>query len=215
MTAREDRRAHQDEAVSRQYDGWARVYDWVWHRYMNRTLPMLEQAANVAGDEHVLDVACGTGVLLQRILETEPTAQVAGIDISPQMVDKARTKLPPYARTSVQTADAHNIPFPADTFDVVVSASTFHYFTAPQGVLKEMARVLSPEGRLVLLDWCRDYWACRLMNTWLRWTDPAHHQCYTLGELAGMVERSPLEFRIGGRYRFDLVWGMMIVEAAL
>jgi ubiquinone/menaquinone biosynthesis C-methylase UbiE len=61
-------------------------------------------------------------------------------------------------------ADAHRLPLADATFDWVVCASSFHYFRQPQVALREMRRVLRPEGRLVLVDWCDDYLTCKLCS---------------------------------------------------
>jgi ubiquinone/menaquinone biosynthesis C-methylase UbiE len=202
----------QDWAVASQYDAWARVYDRVWHRYMSQTLPVAQRIAAAAPGEQVLDLACGTGALLSRMAEETPGAELVGIDVAPGMVERARQKLG--AQAHVEQADAHDLPFEEDTCDVVVCANTFHYFTRPSVVLAEVRRVLRPDGRLVVLDWCRDYWSCRLMDWILRGIDPAHHVCYTLSALLALLRDAAFETRTTIRYRFDLVWGMMVAVAA-
>lgn len=182
---------------------------------MNQTLPVLQCAADVAPGERVLDLASGTGELERHLLASTPDVEIVGVDLAPAMVKRAREKLADVEAASFLQADAHELPFENDSFDVVVSASTFHYFTAPQRVLTEAARVLRPDGRLILLDWCRDFWTCRVMDAVLHWIDPAHHRCYTLDEVVSYIDASPLTYQSGFRYRFDLVWGMMIVEATL
>ena len=203
----------QDPSVTAQYDTWARVYDLFWRRYMNQTLPVAQDAAAVGVGEKVLDVACGTGELVRRIAEVTPGAELTGIDLAPNMVEQARHKLAGETDARIEQADAHDLPFVDDTFDVVVCANTFHYFTHPEGVLQEARRVLAPGGRLVLLDWCRDFWTCRVMDGVLQYVDPAYDTCYTLPELMTLLEGASLEVTDAFRYRFDLVWGMMVATA--
>ena len=203
----------QDTSVPSQYDAWARIYDRLWARYMNQTLPVAQQAAAVRSGEQVLDLACGTGELLSRIAKETPGAERIGVDLSPKMVERARAKLTDEPNTRVERADAHDLPFADDTFDVVVCANTFHYFTHPEQVLREVRRVLRPGGRLVLLDWCRDFWTCRLMDAVLQYVDPAYETCYTRAELMTLLERASFEGPDAFRYRFDVVWGMMVVTA--
>jgi len=200
-----------DRSVASQYDAWARVYDWFWRRYMNQTLPVAQRTADVASGERVLDLACGTGELLARIGRETPEADLTGLDVAPEMVRRAREKLG--AGAQVQQGDAHDLPFEEDAFDVVVCANTFHYFAEPTVVLSEVRRVLPPDGRLVVLDWCRDYWSCRLMDAFLQVVDPAHHTCYTLGALTTRLHDTGFRVQTAFRYRFDLVWGMMGMEA--
>jgi len=213
MSSNRDAPAQQDSTVAAQYDAWARVYDWVWARYVNQTLPVLRRAADVTAGERVLDLACGTGELERRVLEATPEAQIVGVDLAPTMIERARHKLGGTASVRFEQADVHDLPFADASFDVVTCANTFHYFSRPSVVLREAARVLRPEGRLVLLDWCRDFWTCRAMDALLRWTDPAYRTCYTLGELKTLLGAMSLRPRYGFRYRFDGIWGMMVVEA--
>lgn len=201
----------QDPIVPAQYDAWARVYDCLWARYMNQTLPVVERTADVTSGERVLDLGCGTGALLERIARHTTDAELVGVDLSRGMVEHARHKLKTVSEFRIEQVDAHDLPFDDGSFDAVVCASTFHYFTDPSAVLEEVHRVLRPEGRLVLLDWCRDYWTCRLMDAMLRYIDPAHEICYTLAEVTTLLGRASFTVRDAFRYRFDLVWGMMVV----
>lgn len=208
--------SRQDASVPDQYDAWARVYDWFWRRYMNQTLPVAQRAAAMADGERVLDLACGTGELLARIGRETPGAKLLGVDLSSEMVARAQRKLadtPAASDAQVQQADAHDLPLEDETVDVVVCANTFHYFTHPDTVLAEARRVLRPDGRLVILDWCRDYWTCRLMDAVLRRLDPAYETCYTLAALTDLLDEADFETSDAFRYRFDLVWGMMGVTA--
>lgn len=209
----QDGAPRQDPTVSQQYDAWAKVYDLFWARYVNRTLPVLRRAAEVQPGERVVDLACGTGELERRVLDAEPRAQLVGVDLAPSMVERARAKLDAQPRVRFEEADVHALPFEAGTFDVAVCANTFHYFTHPVQVLREARRVLRPDGRLVILDWCRDFWTCRVMDAVLQVLDPAYQHCYTLEELGGLFEAADFVIRDSFRYRFDWVWGMMVVQA--
>lgn len=205
----------QDPAVARQYDGWARVYDRFWDRYVDKTLSVVLDRAVVDPGERVLDLACGTGELERRLVDSVPEVEGVGVDVAPSMIEQARTKLRDAPAVSFVWGDAHTLPFDDASFDVVVCANSFHYFTRPMAVLEEAARVVRPGGRLFLLDWCRDFWTCRAMDTFLQWVDPAHHRCYSLAELSTFTGAAGFHVRSTFRYRFDVVWGMMGVEAVL
>ena len=203
----------QDATVASQYDLWAQVYDVLWRRYTEKTLPVLQRAAAVQSGERVLDLACGTGTLAARLDGSVPDLRLVGVDLSAAMIERARRRLGDRPGLRVERADAHDLPFDDASFDAVLCANTFHYFSDPATVLSEVRRVLRPGGRGVLLDWCRDFWTCRVMDAVLRRVDPAHHDCYTLDELRGLLQTAGFDVRWAFRYRFDLVWGMMVVEA--
>lgn len=213
MVASPSSSSRQNSAVPDQYDTWARGYDLFWRRYMNKTLPVAQRAAAVEPGDRVLDLACGTGELLARIARTGAGADLAGVDLSTGMVEQARRKLVDISDVQIEQADAHDLPFGDDAFDVVVCANTFHYFTHPETVLAEARRVLRPDGRVILLDWCRDYWTCRLMDAVLSRVDPAYETCYTLPALTDLLGKADFETTEAFRYRFDLVWGMMVGTA--
>jgi len=205
--------SHQDRTVIDQYEGWARIYDVLWRRYMEKTLPVVQEAADVGAGERVLDLACGTGELERRVARDHPDAEIVGVDLAGSMIDRARRKVGDRPNVRFEAADVHDLPFPSDSFDALVCANTFHYFTRPDIVLREAARVLRPGGRIVVLDWCRDFWTCRVMDTILHRIDPAYPGCYTEEEMIDLHRAAGLEPRRSCTYRFDLVWGMMVVEA--
>ncbi len=213
MSIRTSTQKQQDDTVARQYDGWARVYDLFWRRYVNQTIPVLQRAARVQPGERVLDLASGTGAFERRVAAEIPDVELVGIDLAPSMVERARAKLDGAANVRFEQADAHDLPFEESSFDAVVCANTFHYFSHPQQVLAEARRVLRSDGRLVLLDWCRDYWTCKVMDAVLQRVDPAYDTCYTLDELTILLRRAGLRTQYTFRYRFDLVWGMMVATA--
>lgn len=203
-----------DHPVARQYDRWAAVYDRLWRRYVEQTIPVLWDAAGLQPDERVLDVGCGTGAFEERIVATGAGNDVVGVDLSTNMLNQARAKFATTPQIRFQQADVHALPFDADRFDVVVSGNTFHYFDEPGRALAEMARVLRPGGRIVILDWCQDFWTCRVMDRVLGVVDPAYQRCYSLGEMQAFVRRAPLTWQKGTRLRVGWIWGMMVVEAA-
>jgi SAM-dependent methyltransferase len=111
----------------------------------------LVDRAGVRPDEHVLDVACGTGVVARLALErTGPGGTVAGLDASPQMIEVARSMS---ADVEWSCGDAHELPFPDRRFDVVLCQFGLMFFTDPQAGLAEMARVLRPGGRVAVAVW--------------------------------------------------------------
>jgi ubiquinone/menaquinone biosynthesis C-methylase UbiE len=98
----------------------------------------------------VLDVGCGTGTNLQLYRQAE--CAVCGIDLSPAMIEVAREKLG--LEADIRMGDACEMPYPDDYFDLVTAMLTLHEMDNQirPGVIKEIARVLKPRGRILLVD---------------------------------------------------------------
>jgi ubiquinone/menaquinone biosynthesis C-methylase UbiE len=100
----------------------------------------------------ILDVGCGTGYLLRQLADRVPAAaELAGIDAAAAMIETARAAARD-DRLRFSEAVAERIPFPAETFDLVVSTTSFDHWADQQAGLTECARVLAPGGHLVLVD---------------------------------------------------------------
>jgi len=105
---------------------------------MNRLA--LERLDLRAGDS-VLEVGFGGGALLRTM--RDKGARVSGVDVSDQMVGRARG-------LDVHLAPAERLPFDARRFDKAVSVASLYFWPDPSAVLEDLARVLRPGGRLVL-----------------------------------------------------------------
>lgn len=145
--------------VNRMFDRIAGVYD-----AMNRTMTAgldrgwRERAADRAeldpGDR-ALDVCCGTGDLtLELARRVGPTGSVVGCDFSEPMLDIARRKAVGAAATHarLEWADALNLPYEDGTFDAVTVGFGVRNLADLGRGLGELARVLRPGGRLVILE---------------------------------------------------------------
>jgi SAM-dependent methyltransferase len=89
----------------------------------------------------ILDLGCGDGRLTAELAATG--AEVVACDLSAEQAAAARTRI-----SRVQVADATALPYPADSFDGVLSNAALHWMPAQEPVLAELARVLKPGGRL-------------------------------------------------------------------
>jgi ubiquinone/menaquinone biosynthesis C-methylase UbiE len=202
-------------SVKNQYDRLATVYDRWWHGYVRRSLAVLLDRLDRPPEGRLLDVGCGTGALEKRLAHERPGWRLTGVDLSGEMLSRARRKLRDHPNARFRQASAEALPFPDDHFDRVVSASALHYFEDPATALREMHRVVRPGGRVLVLDWCRDFAAMKLLDAVLRWIDPAHRRCYTLGEARRMFERAGLSVRRATTHRLPWWWHLMLVEAKL
>ena len=101
-------------------------------------------------DWAVLDVGCGTGTGLTPYLAAGCT--VAGVDVSPAMLDRARARVGD--RAELHLTDGGALPFDDDRFDLVTTLMVLHEIPAVtrEPFLAEMARVAKPDGALLLVD---------------------------------------------------------------
>ena len=175
------------DSVRRQYDRAAGAYDRRWAGYVRETLGLLADHAAIGPGERVLDVGCGTGAFARRLVDANPAQSVTGADVSAGMLAEARRKLGDAPNVRFVEARAEALPFPDGAFEVVVSASALHYARRPGAALAEIARVLRPGGRAVVLDWDRSRWTMAAMDAALRLFDPAHGRTLSGAELGEQI----------------------------
>jgi len=113
-------------------------------------------AAQVRSGMRVLDIACGTGepaISLAAVLVGD--GDVVGVDISPAPLKIAEERAIQRGLSNVtfRQADAHELPFPDNSFDCITSRLGIMFFSDLPRALSEMHRVLKPLGRAILLVW--------------------------------------------------------------
>jgi ubiquinone/menaquinone biosynthesis C-methylase UbiE len=196
-----------------EYSAHSAEYDRKWAFYNDAVLTAALKRMRLTGDERVLDVACGTGLLAGLLREQWPDLRITGVDICESMLDVARKRLPENERVQWLHGKAEELPVEAERYDVLVCTNSFHYFRRPESAIREFHRVLKPGGTLLIVDWSRDYLACRLCELWLRFTDPAHHTMYGVENCTDLVRAGPFDVRRRGRFKINWLWGMMHIEA--
>jgi arsenite methyltransferase len=105
--------------------------------------------------EAVLDIGCGAGVdTILSAMMTGPSGKVAGVDIVPEMLQRAEEnlKMTDLKNVNFQKASGEKLPFEDDSFDVVISNSVINLIPNKAGTLKEAIRVLKTGGRLMIAD---------------------------------------------------------------
>jgi demethylmenaquinone methyltransferase/2-methoxy-6-polyprenyl-1,4-benzoquinol methylase len=138
------------DAVRTMFDRIAPVYD-AMNRVMTAGLDgrwrRLTAEAVVDADDSVLDACCGTGDLA--LAAERAGGRVTGVDFSEPMLDRARRKS---AAVAWVRGDLLDLPFPAESFDVVTIGFGLRNIPDMEAGLREVARVLRPGGRLGCLE---------------------------------------------------------------
>ena len=99
--------------------------------------------------ESILDIGCGTGRLLRKAAKRWPSARLIGVDPAEGMVKEAR-RLTHGALFYISPAES--LPLPNESVDLVLSTTSFHHWQDQTQAVKQVARVLRPEGSFVLVD---------------------------------------------------------------
>jgi SAM-dependent methyltransferase len=134
---------------------------WEKHRLIMRTMfapvtAALIEEAEITSGQTVLDVATGQGepaLSISGVVGGE--GRVFGVDLVSNMVTAAQREADQrqLGNTRFQVATAENLPFPAGTFDAVVSRFGVMFFPSPLNAIREMLRVLKPGQKIVMAAW--------------------------------------------------------------
>jgi ubiquinone/menaquinone biosynthesis C-methylase UbiE len=179
------------QLVQRHYDGVAGALTAItgWfngHESLAGRL-FLPHAFDVRGCKRILDAGCGNGRYSRFLLRAAPAdARITAFDLSQKMLRRARKRLHS-ERVSHAAADLTRLPYPDSYFDAAVCGWVIEHLPDPRPGLRSLARVLHPDGKLLLLttEETRLGWCCSRM-----W----HCRTYRRADLRRACEESGLEW---------------------
>ena len=207
-------------AARREFDRWSQTYDRsILQRLLFRPTyrVLLEEVVRWRSELGpldqpftALDIGCGTGTWAGILSASQMHPHVTGLDYSLEMCRRASTKasvpfVPSCLRASVPSfinADSEHLPFPDASFDLLTCSHSFHHYPHQAAVVREMHRVLRPNGRLILVDGFRDNiigWF--VFDVFVTWAEGAvHHVPWsamrTLFQDAGFTDIRQRKFNI-------------------
>jgi demethylmenaquinone methyltransferase/2-methoxy-6-polyprenyl-1,4-benzoquinol methylase len=138
------------DRIARRYDLINDVQSFGLHRAWKRKV--IELAAVKSGNS-ALDVCCGTGDIAWRL--NRAGVDVTGLDFSPEMLVLAAKRKPASSSIRFIQGDALKLPFADTTYDIVTIGYGLRNLASWEGGVTEMARVLKPGGRMVVLEFGR------------------------------------------------------------
>ena len=139
-------------------------------------------------DDLLLDVGCGTGAASRAA--SAATRLVVGVDLSAEMIGRAAELASGVENVRFLIADSEQLPFDDGAFTAVLCSNSFHHYPDPSRAVREMARVLASDGRLVIGDACADLRTARIADVVLRRIEPGHVRLYGSSELGSFLQRA-------------------------
>ena len=133
-----------------------RIYDVTMVRLTRKLYQRaVEDVTLVQSEGKVLDAGTGPGTLARELARRQPQLQVYGIDLSEDMIGLARAhtrREQLEERVHFATGDVAHLPYPDNSFDVIVSTISMHHWYELEQPLRDLYRVLRPGGRLWIYD---------------------------------------------------------------
>lgn len=129
------------------YDFWS----WLTER---RAAMYVIEFAEITDNTQVLEVACGTGVVFEKIVKLNPNGVNIGIDLSPDMLEKAKKRLIKIkdANYELKEGDVLRLDFADNTFDTVINNFMVDLMPADtfDKIAEEFYRVTKPNGKIII-----------------------------------------------------------------
>ena len=145
-----------DEQMRREFNQWAEAGkgEEMEQHHISITQQTLALMGLKSG-ERVLDLGCGAGwasrMLAQMVGGGERPGQVIGLDVSDEMIRRARANSTQYDNLMFVVGSAQHIPWEENFFDKVLSVESFYYYGDQGRALAELFRVMAPKGQLFIL----------------------------------------------------------------
>ena len=161
----------------------------------------------------VLDVACGTGLLLKQLLAQVPGIEAYGLDASADMLAKAQAALKDQPHVHLEcmqigTGMASNLPYAQENFDLITCTNALHDMPEVMALLAGLGKLLAPGGQLVVEDFAprepRLFWEA--FEWFLQRIEGNNVHAYTLKEVLSICEQAGLHVAREKGFTIDWLW---------
>ena len=142
-----------DWLLQRRFNRWARRgRGESMERHHARIAETIWERMELSSSDRILDLGCGEGWACRLMARRAPGGcLIAGLDISDEMIRRAREKSHSLSNVSYHCGQAHCIPRRENYFSKIISIESFYYFERQDQVLRELFRVMQPGGQIYLL----------------------------------------------------------------
>jgi ubiquinone/menaquinone biosynthesis C-methylase UbiE len=197
----------------KQYRTLSRSYDRRFKTYINAVTDKVLTSAYIRNDDRILDLGCGTGEMLFKLVqEYSCIKELAGIDLSEDMLKLARAKLDSFEAVSLSKGTIEKLEYPDNHFDLVISSGVLHYVKNVKGMASEVFRILKPDGLFLLIDMNQGSLTTKISLALRRMTDPATVRYYSRQSASDLLTSQG--FTIGLVELFKAGnFGLFLVEA--
>ena len=168
----------------------------------------------------VLDVACGTGLLLKKLLAQVPDIEAYGLDASADMLAQAKAALQDQPHVHFECVQigrglASNLPYTQENFDLITCTNALHDMPEALALLTGLGKLLAPGGQLVVEDFDprqpRLIWA--VFEWFLQQIEGNKVHAYTLKEALSLCEQAGLHVVSEKGFTIDWLWHGWVLSA--
>ena len=160
-------------------------------RYMQRrVIDLLPLHENLS----FLDLGCGTGWAVGEVARrVNQRGEFYGIDLAPKMIERAKENSRDLKNLHFEQANAEELPFQNDLFDLALCTNSFHHYPHPAIALNEIRRVLKPGGRIYIMDFTADGLIARKFDQLVKSREPEHVKFHSTREFDGLFADAKLK----------------------
>lgn len=130
----------------------ASSYEKYMGRWSAKLAPLFARFAGIRAGDRVLDVGCGTGALIQALVNLTRGSELVGIDPTPDFIAYGRQRFTD-RRITFDQGSAFALPYPESSFDQSLSMLVLHLISAPEKAVREMRRVTKAGGTVAACTW--------------------------------------------------------------
>jgi ubiquinone/menaquinone biosynthesis C-methylase UbiE len=179
------------------WNKWAVTYDsksWKYD-YLRASQLGVISLLNLKENVSMLDIGCGTGWALGQAAKLNgDNGTFCGVDLSEKMIEKANENFKGRENFHFIKANAEEIPFEDNRFDIIICTNSFHHYLHPDKALKEMHRLTKPQGKVYILDPSIDFWIAKVLAKVFHLFDRAHVRLHSTKEFEKMIARAGFNY---------------------